>query len=107
KKHFVASLKVLVGFSSIYYIIITLLKIFICTPIPKIWVHNLPGKCLNSNAIFIADCVIFLVTDFVILSLPLPVIWGLQMPVRHKINSSFALVIGAMHVPYPYILHPH
>ncbi|KAF2870609.1 hypothetical protein BDV95DRAFT_574227 [Massariosphaeria phaeospora] len=96
KKTFVVSVKILIGVLALYYIAITLVKIFICKPVEKFWNHTVPGTCLNTNTIFISDCIIALITDFVILATPLPVIWGLQMDVKKKLGSSFALVVGAI-----------
>lgn len=97
KKRFVVAIKILIGVLTVYYIAITLLKVFICKPIEKFWNHDAPGSCLNINTVFISDCVISLVTDLVILVSPLPVIWGLQMDLRRKLGSSVGLVVGSMY----------
>ncbi|KAF2681131.1 hypothetical protein K458DRAFT_310450 [Lentithecium fluviatile CBS 122367] len=96
KKRFVFSVRMLIGVLALYYIAITLVKIFICKPVEKFWNHKTPGKCLNTNTVFISDCVVSLVTDFVILVSPLPVIWNLQMDLRRKLGSSVALAVGAI-----------
>ncbi|KAF2002185.1 hypothetical protein P154DRAFT_385060, partial [Amniculicola lignicola CBS 123094] len=96
KKPFVYSVQILITVLSFYYIAITLVKIFICKPIEKFWNQKLPGTCLNTNTIFVSDCIISLVTDSIILVSPLPVIWGLQMDLKQKLGSSVALVVGAL-----------
>jgi hypothetical protein len=96
KKRFVASIHGLVLVLALYYIAITLVKIFICKPVEKFWNPKISGRCLNTNVIFVSDCVISLITDVVILVSPLPVIWGLQMDLKHKLGSSVVLVVGAV-----------
>jgi hypothetical protein len=105
KKRFVISVQILVAILSTYYIAITLVKIFICKPVEKFWNRNVPGSCLNTNVIFVSDCMVSLITDFIILVAPLPVIWGLQMDLKRKLGSSLALVVGAMYVKPPNILN--
>lgn len=96
KKRFVLAVKVFIWASALYYIAITLVKIFICTPVQKFWNHKLAGKCLNTNTIFISDCVIALLTDLMVLCTPMPVIWGLQVDTKKKLGITFSLVVGAV-----------
>jgi hypothetical protein len=97
KKNFVLAMQVLIYVLALYYVAITFVKIFICKPVQKFWNPKVPGTCLNSNTIFISDCIVSLITDFVILISPLPVIWGLQMDLKRKLGSSVALVVGAVY----------
>jgi len=96
KRRFVLAVKVLVSFLALYYIAITLVKVFICKPVEKFWIPATPGSCLHTKAIFIFDCVMSLITDCVILFSPLPAIWGLQMGFKRKLGTSVALAIGAV-----------
>ncbi|KAF2704081.1 hypothetical protein K504DRAFT_495265 [Pleomassaria siparia CBS 279.74] len=96
KKRFVVVVKIIMGILTLYYIAITAVKIFICNPVEKFWNHPIPGTCLNSNLIFISDCIVALITDCVILVAPMPVIWTLQMNTKQKLGSSFALAVGAI-----------
>ncbi|KAF2011828.1 hypothetical protein BU24DRAFT_425657 [Aaosphaeria arxii CBS 175.79] len=96
KKRFVLFVSVFSAVLGLYYIATTLVVTFICNPVPKFWDQKRPGKCLNTNVIFICNCVVSLVTDVMILVLPLPVIWSLNMTLKQKIGSSFALAVGAV-----------
>ncbi|KAF2837801.1 hypothetical protein M501DRAFT_936634 [Patellaria atrata CBS 101060] len=81
---------------ALYYIAITIVKIFICSPIPKFWNPTIEGKCLDSDAIFITDCVVSIVSDLFILILPLPTIWKLKMRVSKRIGVSLVFVAGGL-----------
>lgn len=94
KRAFVRSIHMLIAVLAVYYIVITFIKIFMCNPIAKFWKPRLPGKCLNTNLLFIADCIIAIITDLVVLCVPLPIIWRLKMNTMSKIGSSIALIAG-------------
>ncbi|KAI1768370.1 hypothetical protein GGR53DRAFT_517810 [Hypoxylon sp. FL1150] len=53
--------------------------VFACTPIESYWNHNIDGTCLNSNVIGWMNAIGNLVTDLVILLLPIPVVWRLNL----------------------------
>ncbi|KAI9755041.1 MAG: hypothetical protein M4579_004444 [Chaenotheca gracillima] len=88
---------ILIGVMAAYYLAATLAKVLICTPIKKQWEPEVPGFCLNTNAIFLTDCIFSIVSDFYILITPMPLIWNLRMPVRRRLGvmSVFAMGIFA------------
>ncbi|GFF25556.1 hypothetical protein IFM61606_09489 [Aspergillus udagawae] len=65
-----------------------------CRPISRFWDPDVPGKCLNLVEFTYFTNVINLVTDIWIFSLPLPVIFKLQMSRNRKIALSFLFSIG-------------
>lgn len=96
KQTFTRFVKVFIAVLSLYYTAITITKINICHPIAKFWNPSITGSCLNANAIFISDCIIGIITDCIVLGTPLPIIWRLQMSLRHKARSSVAIVVGGV-----------
>ncbi|KAJ5249579.1 hypothetical protein N7524_011895 [Penicillium chrysogenum] len=76
---------VLLGCLGVYYVIALIIKIRMCDPIPTYWT-GVGGKCLDQNAALIADSVISVVSDFIILVLPLPLTWSLQMSRNRKLR---------------------
>lgn len=56
----------------LFYIIILFTKIFICNHISGFWDFNIKSKCLNKPALFPADTIMSVLTNFVILVIPLP-----------------------------------
>lgn len=56
----------------LYYIIVTALKVFKCRPISSVWDPNTPGKCLNEILLFSIDTSLSIITDLIILILPIP-----------------------------------
>ena len=59
-------------------------------------------NCLNQPALVVSASVINVVTDLMILIIPLVAIWGLQMTKKHKIRLSTVFAVGAMCVTSPF-----
>ncbi|KAI4268121.1 MAG: hypothetical protein L6R38_007957 [Xanthoria sp. 2 TBL-2021] len=58
--------------------------LFQCTPIHKFWHRNAPGHCTNGNHIIIVPGAINTVLDFIIIGLPLPLLWKLRTTTSQK-----------------------
>lgn len=86
------------GILCVYYIIAEFIKIFMCNPVPAYWQgQTAPGvKCLDQQAAFIADSVISLVSDAIILVVPLPLTWSLQMSRNKKLRVMGILSAGGL-----------
>lgn len=93
---FLWATRVLIAFMILYYIPGGLVKIFICTPIEHFWNPESDGNCLDENTIFLADCIVSIISDFSILVLPLPIIWGLKTNTRRKIGLSITFAAGGL-----------
>ncbi|KAJ5641417.1 hypothetical protein N7490_005417, partial [Penicillium lividum] len=80
-----------------YYVVALIVKINICNPIPRYWKGELvPGSCLDQKAALVADSVISVVSDSIILILPLPLTWSLQMPRNRKLRVIGLLGAGGL-----------
>ncbi|KAF2264402.1 hypothetical protein CC78DRAFT_616826 [Lojkania enalia] len=66
-----------------YTIATVLACIFVCTPIPRFWTGQ-PGYCINELASWFANAAINIVTDLMIVILPIPVIKNLNLPKKQK-----------------------
>ncbi len=63
----------------------------LCEPIAYGWDVTIPGgHCANRDAAYLVVGVVDAVTDFLILILPLPIIWRLQVP---KVKQVSLMVI--------------
>jgi hypothetical protein len=80
-----------------YYIVALIIKIRICYPIPRYWLGDqVEGSCLDQNAALVADSVISVVSDIIILILPLPLTWSLQMSLNRKLRVMGLLGAGGL-----------
>jgi hypothetical protein len=87
---------VLLGCLTVYYIIAEIVKIRMCDPIPAYWTLDAGASCLDQRAALIADSVISVVTDAIILVLPLPLTWSLQMSRNKKLRVVGILSAGGL-----------
>lgn len=64
-----------------------------CRPLKAFWDRSINGHCFNLDTFIIVNQAFNVVVDFVILFLPVPMIWRLHMGARDKIalNGVFAL----------------
>jgi hypothetical protein len=89
---------IFIGIMLAYYIPVLVVKIRICNPIARFWDINIDGTCLNQRTIILADAVISVASDFVILILPLVLTIHLQMSTKKKIKVAAVLGAGGFAV---------
>ncbi|KAI0393643.1 hypothetical protein F5Y17DRAFT_458652 [Xylariaceae sp. FL0594] len=68
---------------------------FQCYPVQKFWQPKTVGSCINQNAFYLGSAIINVFGDIAVLSLPLPIIWGLQASRSKKWSLSFLFLLGA------------
>lgn len=91
----VLGIYVLDGLLICYYISQLVVKIRICWPISAYWEGD-SSKCLDQAAVITADSIISLISDVVILVLPLPLTWSLQLPRKKKLRVAGMLGVGGL-----------
>ena len=72
------------------------LDILQCVPPAAQWNSSIEGKCINFTAVVLAAGVINVVTDFVILILPVPVLWNLKVSTGRKIMIMGTFMLGGL-----------
>ena len=72
--------------------------IFQCNPRAKFWNPTLPGHCINSDAVDVVTAAINVLSDIVLLLLPLKCVWELQMQSRSKVAVSAVFLTGILYV---------
>ena len=89
-------IQLLVWSNLLFYIADTCVEIWECIPRSKIWDRMVPGRCVNINAAFFATAAVNVVSDFLMLALPVSNVWNLQMPVKRKIAISGVFLFGGL-----------
>ncbi|KAL7931949.1 hypothetical protein V8C35DRAFT_308954 [Trichoderma chlorosporum] len=77
-----------------YTLAAVLLTIFACKPIEKSWNKALPGVCVNSISIWYSTSVLNIITDLLIIVLPLNEIRRLQLPMMKKLLLGGLFSLG-------------
>lgn len=70
--------------------------VFACTPIRAAWdVTITNAHCINRPAVYVVLAVLNIATDVILLILPIPLVWKLQMPIVQKIGVVIVFIIGS------------
>lgn len=67
---------------------------FMCNPIRKAWDTGLPGTCVNTGQLWTGSGVTSLAIDVIILIMPLPILWKLQLKTIRRIQISGVFICG-------------
>ncbi|KAI1177724.1 hypothetical protein F4777DRAFT_576802 [Nemania sp. FL0916] len=67
---------------------------FHCIPARKKWYPEVPGHCGDDVKLYLALASIDFVLDIVILILPLPILWRLQLPLGKKFGLTLVFGLG-------------
>jgi hypothetical protein len=85
------------GFVVCWFTAVTLTVTFQCTPVSFAWDKNVPdGRCIDFKSFIFSTAVINVLTDVVIVFMPVPVIWKLQMPSTKKIGICGIFLLGSI-----------
>ncbi|KAB8071456.1 hypothetical protein BDV29DRAFT_197376 [Aspergillus leporis] len=66
-----------------------------CRPLRGYWDKSIDGHCFNANEFFIVNQAFNILMDFIILVLPIPMIWGLQRAWQDKLALNGVFALGA------------
>lgn len=66
-----------------------------CRPLRAYWDKSIEGHCFDGTTFFIVNQAFNVVMDFVILALPIPMIWGLQRAWQDKLALNGVFALGA------------
>ena len=67
----------------------------ICTPLAYNWDYTIPGgSCGNAKAYATYTAALNLLLDFIVVILPMHILWGLQMATRRKVAVSAMFSMG-------------
>lgn len=94
-KTFVA-VHLLIWFNLAFYLANFFLKIFQCVPRAKIWDKHIEGHCININIPILVTAAINVVSDLLMLTVPIVCVWRLQMSVRKKVGVSAIFAAGIL-----------
>ncbi|KAI1465637.1 uncharacterized protein F4812DRAFT_104979 [Daldinia caldariorum] len=81
-----------------FYLSVFVTNEIACTPYEYSWNKLIDGSCERADTHYtnLASCVFNVISDIVILLIPLRVIWGLNMPQKRKVGISVIFSIGFM-----------
>ena len=94
KTYYVTQL--IIWINLLYFTAAGLLSIFQCTPRARIWNPFVPGTCVNYRAVNLATAIFNVISDILMLLLPMAWIWRLQMSTSRKLRISAVFAVGVL-----------
>ncbi|KAI5917889.1 hypothetical protein F4810DRAFT_627735 [Camillea tinctor] len=82
------------GWVTAWFVCTAIVPWFNCSPVRKTIDPFILGQCFDRMGWFLASAFINAITDLIILILPIPVVWQLQMTLRRKISVIFVFLLG-------------
>ena len=89
------------AFVSAFGVAVIISDVLTCRPLSKAWNPLQPGVCENTLQSLIALSSCNMALDLIIILLPMPMVWRLQMATRRKIELTIIFALGFMCAP-PY-----
>ncbi|KAI9807205.1 MAG: hypothetical protein M1825_005923 [Sarcosagium campestre] len=84
------------GFTIAFSVACIFAIIFACNPIKKLWDSSITyGTCINPEPLAIAHAALNIFTDLLILVIPIPVVWTLQLGLRFRLQIILMFATGA------------
>ncbi|KAK8203365.1 hypothetical protein M8818_005256 [Zalaria obscura] len=68
--------------------------LFMCSPVRKFWLPHVVGTCMDSQKYWLSTAGTNIWLDFLVLALPVPVVWGLRCPRRQKVGCVGVFLLG-------------
>lgn len=68
--------------------------IFLCNPVEKQWQPSIPGRCHSIIDSWLSSAILSVVIDLILLLLPLPMLWRLQMKRSRRILIMAVFACG-------------
>ena len=96
-KYFRISVYVILGIVWSYMIALALALIFQCNPIRKAWDPLVAGTCIPNAKLYMANSTLNVITDFLVLLVPIPMILKLHTSSRQKWIIAGLFTLGSLY----------
>lgn len=98
KRSFRISVFVTIAIVWAWSVSVILETFLLCRPLAYNWDTTIPGICGNRNATYVVAGTLNLVTDLLVMALPVPHIWKLQLSLAKKVAVSSIFCLGLLYV---------
>ena len=95
-RKFKIAVYVVATFIICWFLAILLVAIFGCIPVSASWNPTTPSaRCINADRFFIGNAVLNISGDLILLCMPMPMIWTLQLAQSRKIALTAVFLLGS------------
>lgn len=81
---------------SVYGVWLFFSSVLNCVPIARNWDKTVQGKCLPTTPLWLTNAALNILTDIMIVLLPMPVISSLMLPLKQKLWLTIVLAFGLL-----------
>ena len=89
-------IRVLIVIICLFYIAITIVKIWQCIPRARAWDKSVEGTCVDFSRLLNASGLFNTITDVLILLVPVKSVWNLNMKRKQKVKIVAIFTVGLM-----------
>ena len=87
----------LIGVIATHCFVEIITSTFQCTPVAFEWNKNIPGgRCFDQVAFYSWVTLPNIITDVIMLILPLPLVWSLNLPQNRKVGLTVVFLTGSV-----------
>lgn len=79
-----------------YFVICVTVSVFGCQPVSYFWNKSQSGHCINEVEFFRGNGIVNMLLDVLILCLPLPMVWRLDLLLQQKVAVTGIFGLGAL-----------
>ena len=92
--------RVLIAVSTAWGLMVVVVLLTKCQPLAYNWNKSLDGICIDETLFYKIGTAINVVGDFLILLLPMPAIWSLNVRLSKKLQVAAVFAIASMYVHF-------
>ncbi|KAH0285567.1 hypothetical protein KCU62_g7402, partial [Aureobasidium sp. EXF-3399] len=71
-------------------------SLLICYPVHYFWDRKGTARCMNHEAKWFSDATVSIITDLILLCIPMPFLKGLNLPYRQKVGLIAVFALGGL-----------
>lgn len=95
-RSFQISVYIAIAICNAFALMVILSTTFICIPVKMSFDPTVQGHCGNRNALWLIIGILNILTDLLVVILPIPVVWGLQIPQKKRIALVGIFSLGLL-----------
>lgn len=102
------AVKVIAAVIFCWMVSVVLETFLLCRPLAYNWDTTIDGVCGNRQAVYVGAAVSNMITDFLVIFLPVPFVWKLRLPMASRIALMGIFCLGILCVtPIPLLFVPN
>ena len=70
--------------------------LFPCRPVSGAWNPFIKAKCYDTNVLILVPAILTVITDLIVLVLPIPLVWKLRLPMWRKVQTTSIFFLGGL-----------